>query len=279
MPEAAPGGAGLARGAGGAGARQLALRQVPARGAGLQQALGRRVQRGRAAQQLLGQGSHGGLGLHVGRGQGLAQAGLQQRQRAGAPGQGLRAAVRAAADQQLRALGLAGEVELQLARLGAALGDDARHRPAGGVQRLQVRGQPAAVAHGHPGGAARAGVGVECEVQLLGLVQQLLFQQAGQGGAQPRRARADAARQLHAVPGQLGGGQHRHHLDAAPGGGQQVGRGGAVRAQVLAVGGRGPGVAGSRAGRQGEDQQAHGGMADCRVGVRAAVRRLAVWLL
>jgi hypothetical protein len=72
--------------------------------------------------------------------------------------------------------------------------------------------------------AARAGVGAEREVQLLGLVQQLLFQQAGQGGAQPRRARAHAARQLHAVPGQLGGGQHRHHLDAAPGGGQQVGR-------------------------------------------------------
>jgi hypothetical protein len=167
MPEAAPGGAGPARGAGGAGARQLALRQVPARGAGLQQALGRRV-RGRAAQQLLGQGSHGGLGLHAGRGQGLAQAGLQQRQRAGAPGQGLGAAVRAAADQQLRALGLAGEVELQLARLGAALGHDARHRPAGGVQRLQVRGQPAAVAHGHPGGAARAGVGASAKCSCSG---------------------------------------------------------------------------------------------------------------
>lgn len=72
------------------------------------------------------------------------------------------------------------------------------------ADNLQVGAQPAAVAHGHPHRAASARARLQGKVQLGGVVQQAVFQQAFQNGAQagcllvgPQR---NAGRQLHALP-------------------------------------------------------------------------------
>ena len=74
----------------------------------------------------------------------------------------------------------------QVAAARAQLRHDAGDGAVGRVQRAQVHRQPSAVAHRYPGAAAPGGVRVHREMQLLGLVQQHVFQQADQRLADAR---------------------------------------------------------------------------------------------
>ena len=71
--------------------------------------------------------------------------------------------------------------------------------------------------------------GCSAKVQGIRFVEQLVFQQAFEHGAQPRRSRRCALGQFDPVPGDHRGGHHGHHFGAGPRRrGQQRGLGAAV---------------------------------------------------
>lgn len=144
---------------------------------------------------------------------------------------------------------------------GRELGHHPLHRAAGRFQGLQRGAQPGPVAHRDPGGRAGAGPGLQREMQRGGIVQQALFEQPFEHGAQARRLRAGTGRQGDALPRQGACRHHGHHLAGAARVGQQ--RGGRVRVSCggVAVGGQRVAVLGGRprvARGQGKDEGAHG---------------------
>ena len=152
-----------------------------------------------------------------------------------------------------------------LASAGRGAGSELRHhaigRAARGLQRLQGLAQPGAVAYGHPGRAAGLRARLQGKVQLGRVVEQLLFQQAVEHGAQPRALRQRARGQRHALPGQGAHRHHGHHFAGAARVGQQGGAGAGLLGGVVAVDRERVAVVGGglrRAQGQGDDEGAHG---------------------
>ncbi len=163
---------------------------------------------------------------------------------AGAIDHGLRQ-LRAAGDQDLRAIGR------RLARRMA--GHHAGNGAACGFEHLQMLAQPLAWAAGNPDRFALAGgtgIGLQGEVQLGGVVQQALFEQALEYGTQPGRARAHALGQADPLPRQQGRRYHGHHLTGAARLGQQAGGGAALLADGHAIRRQGVAIASGCAGRR-----------------------------
>jgi hypothetical protein len=116
---------------------------------------------------------------------------------------------------------------------GAAIGAPGRHHPvqglAAGLQPGDLAAQPAAVDGRDPHRLAAARLGRQGQVEFGLVVQQGLFQQAGQGLAQ---AQAGGLGQRDAVPADVARGQHGHPLR---GGGQIGQRSPAAAGQVDAI--------------------------------------------
>ena len=210
IQEGAGCGARLAHGPQAAGAGQLELRQIPVTARCIQSTLGGCVQRDRAAQSALCGLGHRRVGTHR-RGGGIV-VGLRRQAGQGQHGgrerqHGDAVVCPLAAQNHLRVVRGADGKDFSAATGGGARGKFRHHARYGAaccLQRLQVVAQPAAVAHGHPHRAASAGARLQGKVQLGGVVQQAVFQQAFQNGAQagcllvgPQR---NAGRQLHALP-------------------------------------------------------------------------------
>ena len=271
----------LAQRAGAAGAGEVELRQVPVATGGIERALAGGVQ-GNAlallAQGAFGQRGHGGLGAdHEGlvfTGLGGRQAGTRQRQGHGRQRQHGHALFGTmAGEHHVGLFGRAQGTQLGLAAgrgAGRKFGHHAGHAAACGLQCLQVFAQPGAVAHGHPHRLAslRAALcaGLQRKVQLAGIVQHAVFEQAFEHRAQPGRLLAGTQRHTgrngHALPRQRPCGHYSHDLAAGAGGLGQQGSGcGGVLEGGMAVCRERVGVlgGGSRAcRRQEKDQGAHG---------------------
>ena len=193
---------------------QLKLRQVPGRTGGLQPALGPGHHADLALKHLLGQRGHAGFG------QGLQPLiGLtgdrNQGQRRGRQGKQHDAPHNIAGHQQLRQVGLTHSVQVQRAGRRGKLRHDAGDRTLREFQRLQVPAQPVLVTNSDPGLSTGNGTRRQGQMQLLRLIQQPVFEQAFQDGAQPRRTHANAPGQLDQMPGQRHRRDDRNHL-AAP---------------------------------------------------------------
>jgi hypothetical protein len=138
---------------------------------------------------------HGGVQRQPG---GERQPGARERQRDHAVG---------IAHRELRRLGFAGDLQQRrtVRGLRREFGNDAHHAPPRRLQPLHQRAQPDAVAGRHPDRRAGLGRGFERKVQGLGIVEQMLFEQAVEHGAQLRRTAHAALGQRDAVPRQRRG--------------------------------------------------------------------------
>lgn len=177
----------------------------------MQPALRRLHDRHAALQQVLGGFGHGGLGGDDGGvqrqavRQGQARAGQRQRDHAVS-----------VAHRELRRLGLARDLQQRrrVGRLRREFGNDAHHAPASGFEPLHDAAQPDAVAGRDPHRLAGLGVGREREVQGFRVVEQVLFEQAVEHGAQFRGAAHAAFGQRDAVPRQRRGRDAERDLGA-----------------------------------------------------------------
>jgi hypothetical protein len=84
--------------------------------------------------------------------------------------------------------------------VGREFGNDARDAALRGLKCLHGAAQPGAVANGYPRGGAGLGAWCEGEVQGLGVIQQALFKQAFQHGAQACGAGRAAFGQVDLMP-------------------------------------------------------------------------------
>ena len=249
---------GLAQGAGAAAAGQVHLGQVPGAARCEQGAFVFGLQLGAAAQGLFGQRGHGGFG-DQGRGRVGVQPGEGHAGRS--QGQQHHALVGAGGGGQQGVFGAGAQHQHGVGGAGGELGHHAGHGAARGLQGLQCVAQPGAVANGHPGAGAGACAGLQREMQLCGVVQQAVFEQAFQHVAQARAVRPHAGGQGHALPGQRAHRHQGHDLAGAPHGGQRAGGRGAVARGLVAVCAERVAVfGGATIARQGEvkDEGAHG---------------------
>jgi len=174
---------------------------------GLYPALRGLHQHRRVLQDLFRKRSHRRLGDA---GRVLGQGG-QQRQRRGRQRQHCDAV--GAREDQAGMFGFAQRIQRRTA-FGSEFGHDPRNGPAGRFKCLQGVVQPGVIAGGDPCRRLGARLGLQREMHRLGLIEQLVFDQALQHAAKARRASIDAFGQLHAVPGQHVRRHDRHHFAA-----------------------------------------------------------------